>query len=182
MVDLIIRENPGFRGNIVDIGTGSGCIAVSLAANLQGTSVTGIDISEEAIEIARGNALLNNVAVKFIRSDLFRHDLSPDSADIIVSNPPYVRDSERQFMSKSVIDFEPHTALFVPDDDPLVFYRGVLDMAGTILVRGGRLYFEINEAMGESMAKLLQSSGYHDIKIIKDINNRDRILKAIKNG
>ena len=124
LVDLIIRENRGLPGNIIDIGTGSGCIAIALAANLPGAVITGIDISDEAIRIARENALLNNVAVSFVKGDIFNFDYEiVNKAEIIVSNPPYVRNSEKQFMSKNVLDFEPHNALFVTDSDPLVYYQ-----------------------------------------------------------
>lgn len=114
LVDLIIRENRGFTGNITDMGTGSGCIAIALAANLPGSLITGIDIAEDAIRIAQENALLNNVTVSFMTGDIFNFDFKAVSkAGIIVSNPPYVRDSEKQLMCKNVLDFEPHMALFV---------------------------------------------------------------------
>ncbi|MCX6322480.1 MAG: peptide chain release factor N(5)-glutamine methyltransferase [Bacteroidia bacterium] len=181
LVDLIIRENRGYQGTIIDIGTGSGCIAVALAANLPGAVVTGIDISDEAIRTARENAQLNNVTVSFVKGDVFSFDSERvDKAGIIVSNPPYVRNSEKQFMSKNVLDFEPHPALFVTDSDPLIYYRAILKFANKILKHRGRLYFEINEAMGKSMVQLLESSGYTEIQIVADINSKERIIKGIK--
>jgi len=181
LVELIIRENDGFHGNIIDIGTGSGCIAIALAANLAGAVITGIDISDEAIRIAQENALLNNVAVSFVKNDIFNFDYEIVSkAEIIVSNPPYVRNSEKQFISKNVLDFEPHMALFVTDSDPLEYYHAILKLADKILVPAGRLYFEINEAMGKSMVQLLESSGYSKVKITADINGKERIIKGIK--
>jgi release factor glutamine methyltransferase len=181
LVDLIIRENRSYVGNIIDIGTGSGCIAIALAANLPGSVVTGIDISEEAISIAQENASLNNVAVSFMKGDILSFDIEKVyTAGIIVSNPPYVRNSEKQFMSKNVLDFEPHMALFVSDSDPLVYYHAILKLADKILVPGGRLYFEINEAMGKSMVQLLESSVYSEIEIIADINGKERIIKGTK--
>ncbi|MBE3085104.1 MAG: peptide chain release factor N(5)-glutamine methyltransferase [Bacteroidetes bacterium] len=181
LVDLIIRENRGYQGTIIDIGTGSGCIAVALAANLPGAVVTGIDISDEAIRTARENAQSNNVTVSFVKGDVFSFDSERvDKAGIIVSNPPYIRNSEKQFMSKNVLDFEPHPALFVNDSDPLIYYRAILKLANKILKQRGRLYFEINEAMGKSMVQLLESSGYTEIQIVADINSKERIIKGTK--
>ena len=182
LVDIIIRENKDFRGNIMDFGTGSGCIAIALASNIPGSVLTGIDISEDAITLARKNAGINNVNVSFIRSDIL--DLNSEivnEAGMIVSNPPYIRDSEKQYMNKNVLCFEPPQALFVPDSDPLKFYSGILNVAEKILVPGGKIYFEINEAMGKSMIILLESSGYSEIYVVKDINSKDRIIKGRKN-
>jgi release factor glutamine methyltransferase len=183
LVDLIIRENKGFTGNIIDIGTGSGCIAIALAANLPGAEVTGTDISRQAISISKENAALNNVTVRFLENDIFNFDSEIiNIAGIIVSNPPYVRDSEKQFMSKNVLNFEPHLALFVNDNDPLKYYRAILKAAEKILVPGGKVYFEINEAMGMLMVGLLKSAGYPDAEIVSDINSKDRIIKGTKNA
>lgn len=182
LVDLIIKENRGFTGNILDVGTGSGCIAIALAVNLPGSSVTGTDISEGAIKIAEENSRLNNVSVSFLKADVFSSDhLTVAETDIIVSNPPYVRDLEKQFMNSNVLDFEPHTALFVPDSDPLVFYRAILEQAVKILVPKGKIYFEINEAFGLLMVELLEFYQYSDILIVKDINGKARFIKGIKN-
>lgn len=183
LVDLIVKENRGFTGTIIDVGTGSGCIAVALGVNLPSAKITGIDKSRRAIKIAIRNAELNNSVVSFSEADLFK--IKPSqirNADIIVSNPPYVRNSEKQFMHRNVLDFEPHGALFVPDDNPLKFYRAILDLAGNILNPGGSVWFEINEAMGKSMQELLKSYKFHGIKIIKDINGKDRIAKGKKDA
>jgi release factor glutamine methyltransferase len=181
LVDLVIRENRYYPGSIIDIGTGSGCIAIALAANLPGAVITGIDISDEAIMIAQENSLLNNVTVRFVKGDIFNLDFEIlKKAGIIVSNPPYVRNSEKQFMSKNILDFEPHTALFVTDNDPLVYYRTILKLADIILLPGGRLYFEINEAMGKSMVQLLESAGYSGVEIVADLNGKDRIIKGTR--
>jgi len=181
LADLIVKENRGFEGRITDIGTGSGCIAIALAANFPLAKVTGIDISSGAIKTAVKNALLNKVMVSFIKADLF--NIAPPethNTDILVSNPPYVLDSEKQFMKKNVLDFEPGRALFVPDNDPLRFYRGILISANQILKPGGTLYFEINEAMGRPVHELLESHGYYAIKVMQDINGKDRIVKGRK--
>ena len=183
LVDIIIKENSGFSGKIIDIGTGSGCIAIALARYLPEAIITGVDISDDALKVARENAILNNVSVSFIKEDIlnFRYDLNYET-NIIVSNPPYVCNSEKLQMSNNVIDYEPHLSLFVPDNDPLKFYKAIINVSEKILTNGGRLYFEINEAMGMNIVQLLEVSGFSEIKIITDINNKERIIKGIKNG
>lgn len=179
LVDHIIKENKGFSGTIVDAGTGTGCIAISLAVNLPGALVSGFDISEEAITTANENAVINNASVSFFKADILNPDLNLFSkTDILVSNPPYVTESEKKLMNRNVLDFEPYTALFVPDNDPLVFYRALINLAELILVPGGRVYFEINETMGSLLLKLLNSNGYVKTEIIRDINGKDRIVKG----
>jgi len=181
LVDLIIKENRGYRGEILDAGCGSGCIAIALAVNLPGTKVTGIDISEEAIRISRENALLNNAVVFFLPGDILNPGLkSSGSMGIIVSNPPYIFESEKVHISKNVFDFEPHRALFVPDSDPFLYYRAILKMAEIVLIPRGKVYFEINEAMGLPMTELLKSTGFSSVEVIRDINGKDRIIKGIK--
>jgi release factor glutamine methyltransferase len=181
LVDLLVNENRGFKGNIIDIGTGSGCIAVALAVSFPASRVTGIDISEQAVLTAKKNAKYNNAEVEFIRADLFKIGPSEiQNAGIIVSNPPYVRNSEKKFMKHNVLGYEPHKALFVPDNDPLKFYRAILNLARYILDPGGAVYFEINEALGKPMHDLLESYEYLQIKIIKDINDKNRIAKGKK--
>jgi release factor glutamine methyltransferase len=181
LVDLIIKENRDFRGTILDAGTGSGCIAIALAVNLPGSRVTGIDNSAGAIRLAEENARLNKVSVTFVLEDVFNPDLrSIGNAGIIVSNPPYVRESEKMHMAGNVLDYEPRSALFVPDTDPLVYYRAITEMAEVILLPGGRIYFEINEAMGEPAAELMNSAGYSNVTVIKDINGKNRFLKATR--
>jgi release factor glutamine methyltransferase len=183
LVDLIIRENPGFRGRIIDFGTGSGCIAIAIKKNLREAEVTGIDISEGALEIASSNGILNNVNVSFFKGDILKldSDLIPP-VEIIVSNPPYVLESEKQNMNRNVLDFEPHNALFVPDKDPLIFYRAIVNISERILIPGGKLYFEINEAKSKEMCRLLESAGYSEVKIIDDINGKNRFVKGRRNG
>jgi release factor glutamine methyltransferase len=179
LADLIINENRGYSGNIIDLGTGSGCIAIALAANLPGAKVTGTDISGEALQRAAENAGINNVDVSFITEDILDPDTKiTEKAGIIVSNPPYVRESEKQLMHRNVLDFEPPIALFVPDSDPLVFYRAILERADRILLPGGKIYFEINEAMGKAMITLLESYSCRNIEIVRDLNGKERIIKA----
>jgi len=181
LVDLVIRENNGYIGNIIDFATGSGCIAIAVASNLPGTTVTGTDISEDALIIARENALINNVGIIWLKDDILTPDTGAmEKAGIIVSNPPYVRNSEKKMMNKNVLGFEPHSALFVADSDPLLYYRGILNKAAKLLNPNGRIYFEINEMLGEAMFLLLESFGYSEIKIISDINGKERMIKGIK--
>jgi release factor glutamine methyltransferase len=183
LVDLIIRENQRYNGHIIDIGTGSGCIAVALAANIRSAALTGIEISEEAIKIAAENAVLNNVKISLIKGDIFNLDAETVSkAGMIVSNPPYVRNSEKAHMAKNVLDFEPHQALFVTDSDPLMYYNAILKLAEKVLLPRGLLYFEINEAMGRSLQQLFDSFDYSDIKVFSDINDKERIIRGRKNG
>ncbi len=183
MVDLIIKENPDFKGRIIDLGTGSGCIAIALALNIKGAEVTGIDISEEALKVSAQNALLNNAIVSFEKGDILNPlKILEYNAGIIVSNPPYVRDSEKLLMKPNVLNFEPHQALFVPNGDPLVFYKAIVGIADKILVQGGRVYLEINEALDREMLSLFDSAGYSGLKIIPDLSGKQRILKGTKNG
>jgi release factor glutamine methyltransferase len=183
LVDLILKENKGYAGNIIDFGTGSGCIAIALAANLPLSDVTGVEISEDAIIIARENAILNNVKALFIKGDLLNFEPGTvGKAGIIVSNPPYVRNSEKLVMSRNVLDFEPHLALFVNDSDPLVYYYAILKISEKVLLPGGFLYFEINEAMGNELTRLLKRFNYSEIEIVLDINDKERIGKGRKNA
>lgn len=181
LVDLILKENKAFKGNIIDFGTGSGCIAIALAANLRSATVTGIDISEEALHVARKNAVLNNVNVDFINGDILSIGGNlAGKAGIIVSNPPYVRNSEKTLMAKNVLDFEPHKALFVSDSDPLIYYNAILRLADDMLLPEGYIYFEINEVMGALLIQLFESHNYTDIKIVRDLNDKERIIKGRK--
>lgn len=183
LVDLIIKENLNFSGRIIDLGTGSGCIAIALALNIKGAELTGTDISEEAVRISKENALLNNAVVNFETDDMLNPVKIADyKAGIIVSNPPYVRESEKSLMNRNVIDFEPHQALFVPDSDPLVYYKAIAHIAKKILTPGGMVYLEINEALDKEMMLLFDSEGYTGLKIIPDLSGKQRILKGVKNG
>jgi release factor glutamine methyltransferase len=183
LVDLILKENRNYKGSIIDFGTGSGCIAIALAYNLPDAKILATDISGEALALALKNAHYNHVKINFVKSDLLT-DMNPSfpQAGIIVSNPPYIRPSEKDLMHRNVYDFEPHDALFVPENDPLVFYRAILETSKKILSANGKIYFEINEAMGDEMKKLCESSGFINIQIIKDINGKERIVKGTRNG
>jgi release factor glutamine methyltransferase len=183
LVDLIVKENREYEGNIIDLGTGSGCIAIALAVNLQLAKITGVDISEEALKIARINSGLNKASVSFIKGDILDSEIKGlPEAGIIVSNPPYVRESEKVLMAGNVLNFEPHQALFVTDSDPLIYYRAILKIAEKVLLPGGRLYFEINEAMGIPLTRLLKEHSYSETEIVLDLNDRVRMIKCRKNG
>jgi release factor glutamine methyltransferase len=177
LVDLIIKENKnGIR--ILDIGTGSGCIAIALAKKISAAHVEAIDISEDALRLAIENARSNSVKVDFILDDILNPVEEYEQYDLIVSNPPYVLNREKQLMQKNVLDFEPHQALFVHDDDPLLFYRAIIDFAGKHLSDEGKLYFEINEKYGEQVIALLTEYGFEDTLLKKDMTGRDRMVRA----
>lgn len=172
-------------GSILDIGTGSGCIAISLKKNLSQFNVTAIDISNEALQTAKQNAELNDVDVEFIQADILNYKSDPDSyrdvhpkSEIILSNPPYVTLHDKTQMHTNVTAFEPHTALFVPEDDPLVFYKAIADFAALNLSPGGLLFFEINEAYGEKVVQLLNDKSFKNIELRKDMSGRDRMIRA----
>ena len=167
--------------HVLDVGTGSGCIAIALKKAHPSWSVTGIDISPEAIAIARENARRNNVEVNFQVVDIFDFNEKNPKSDIVVSNPPYICESEKSSMRPNVLNFEPSSALFVPDSDPLLFYRRIAELFSLPLKGKGRergLFFEINEAYGEELKQLLERLGYTDIQIHKDIYGKDRIIEA----
>ena len=180
LVDLIIKENPEEGLDILDIGTGSGAIAICLAKFMKKANLTASDVSDEALIIAGENALSHKCNITFTRDDIFESSLEYDSSfNIIVSNPPYIRESEKKLMSRLVTEHEPHRALFVPDSDPLVFYRAIGILAKKSLRNGGKLYLEINEALGKETAWLLEVMGFGQLRILKDLNNKDRIITAI---
>jgi release factor glutamine methyltransferase len=165
--------------SVLDIGTGSGCIAVTLAAELARARVTAWDISEEALQVARENALRNGVSVSFEHHDaLHAATTAQPTTDIIVSNPPYICNRERTAMEANVLEHEPHTALFVPDDDPLLFYRAIARYGREALKPGGRLYFEINPLYATSLSEMLRRMSYHDIATRTDQYGKQRMIRA----
>jgi release factor glutamine methyltransferase len=170
----------GERLSVLDIGTGSGCIAISLKKNLRNADVSAIDISEGALQTAKENAVLNEVNVNFIQADILNINPTNDGVQyaVIVSNPPYVTLDDKKQMHSNVTDFEPHTALFVPEHDPLIFYRAIADFALNNLIANGLLYFEINENLGKETVELLADKGFKNIELRKDMSGRDRMIKA----
>ena len=164
---------------ILDIGTGSGCIAITLKKKAPKLQVSAMDISVQALEVAMNNALINKVDVNFIKDDIL-HPKAGLTYDVIVSNPPYVRKLEMTEMEKNVLDFEPHLALFVEDEDPLLFYRGIIDFALTNLSPDGTLYLEINEFLSKETVNLLEDKLFKNIEVKKDMQGKDRMIKASK--
>lgn len=186
LVDAVELQNAQ-AVRVVDIGTGSGCIAISLSKKFPNAKVEGWDISDDALRIAKGNAELNESNVCFHKVDVL--SVSPSEAlslaegkrvDVIVSNPPYICDREKSDMERNVLDHEPHLALFVPDEDPLLFYRKISELGVEILSTGGRLYFEINRAYGRETVLLLEGLGYSNVQLVQDQFGNDRMVCAIK--
>ena len=163
--------------SVLEIGTGSGCIAVSIAKN-SNANITAIDNSIEALEIAKSNAILNSVEINFELSDVFNFS-DIKKYDLIVSNPPYVLESEKKIMNKNVLDYEPHNALFVSDNDPLIYYKEIAKIATNNLNKNGLLFFEINEKYSKQIIELLSNLNFVDIELKKDINGKDRIIKSV---
>lgn len=163
---------------ILDVGTGSGCIAISLSKLLEGAEVEAWDISEGALRVARRNADRNEAQVLFRQVDVLKACTEDCRYDVIVSNPPYITESEKQDMEANVLEWEPHTALFVPDADPLLFYRRIAELGVSMLNEGGALYFEINRAYGEETVRMLEGLGYKQIELRKDNWGNDRMIKA----
>jgi len=182
LVEWIIKDNK-YKNQleILDIGTGSGAIAVSLADNLRFATVSAIDFSENALKTAKINADKNKVSINFIKQDILEDFNCNKLFDIIVSNPPYVRNSEKKLMHKNVLDFEPSSALFVSDDDPLIFYDKIIDFYKQNTRTGGLLYLEINEFLKNDLEKLLFEKNIEKYQFRKDIFDKWRMLKIIKN-
>lgn len=192
LVDWIIKDSKSKDQSsntfkILDIGTGSGCIAIALAKHLPNAKVYALDISKKALNITKENADRNEVQVEFINADILKSSLRYDSAlrqmcffDVIVSNPPYVRELEKQEIKSNVLDNEPHLALFVDDENPLVFYKAISDFAVNNLRESGALYFEINQYLGNEMKVLLTQKKFKAVELRKDLNGNDRMIKGIK--
>lgn len=192
LVDIIADDARGREDlKVLDIATGSGCIAVALARSLTFPEITALDISGAALEVARKNARELKTNVNFIEADIFswpekfdgsrkKFDGNGKKFDIIVSNPPYIDESEKSDMEPNVLDFEPHQALFVPDSDPLKFYTRISDVAKNLLATKGRLYFEINPRHAGEIAELLRNRGFEGIEIIRDSYGKERFIRSIR--
>ncbi|MAV00601.1 MAG: protein-(glutamine-N5) methyltransferase, release factor-specific [Flavobacteriaceae bacterium] len=174
LVRLMLKEDLDGK-EILDIGTGSGCIPISLAKNLPNAKVSALDISEEALRVARENAKLNNVDIDFINADIFDYK-SEKKYDVIVSNPPYVRESEKSLMKRNVVEYEPELALFVTDHNPLLYYKVILNFSKTSLNKNGKIYFEINENHSNKLNNLLENYDYRLIDFKLDFLNKNRFL------
>lgn len=180
LVELMLKEIPA-DARILDVGTGSGCIAISLAKELPNALVTAWDVSPEALSVARANARKLQADVRFVECDVLACQVDKAGLyDVIVSNPPYVTEAEKADMEPNVLQWEPSLALFVPDDDPLRFYRRIAVLGRDMLADGGRLYFEINRAYGREMVEMLRTMGYVRVRVEKDLSQNDRFVIAEK--
>jgi release factor glutamine methyltransferase len=184
LVQWIIQDNQYASPTILDMGTGTGCIAISLRKNIPESTVLACDISPVCIETARRNASLNDAPVSVFEFDILNQkpEFSFPELDIVVSNPPYIRLLEKSKMGKNVLDFEPELALFVPDENPLIFYERIADFGLNQLKNHGKLYFEINEALGYECSEMLRSKAYTAIVLKKDIHGKDRMISAVKSN
>ena len=185
LVEFILKETSNFQLpasslNILDIGTGTGCIPISLKANLPQANFSAIDVSEQALEVAKRNAASNKAEINFIQANILEVLDLNQNFDIIVSNPPYVRNLEKQEIKKNVLDYEPHLALFVEDTDALLFYRKIAQLALKNLSPNGLLFFEINQYLGKETVELLENLGFKNIELKKDIYGNDRMIKCTR--
>jgi release factor glutamine methyltransferase len=182
LVQWAIAEQKTPPSSILDIGCGSGCIALAMKKAFPSSIVSGCDISSGALEIARENAILNHLEVAFWEADILNREAFQGwkQTELIISNPPYVTIGEKKWMKRNVLDYEPHQALFVPDEDPLHFYRQIAEFAGKWLCRKGTLYFEINEHFGAEMTQLLDQMNFSEIVVRKDFRGNERMVRAIK--
>lgn len=183
LVDLVLRGHKGQeRLQVLDICAGSGCIPLALAANLKDAEVYGLEVSKGALEVARANAAKYKLPVTWLQADIFGPvpRIHPASLDVITSNPPYVLEEEKEQMRENVLQYEPHLALFVPDQDPLKYYRRIGEVAQQLLKEGGNLYFEINERYGQQVRELLLQYNFAEATVVQDMFGKDRIVRGIK--
>ena len=179
LVHLILKENLKSGLRVLDLGTGTGCIPITLALELQNPEVYALDVSIQALAVARKNALQLGAQVQFMEGDLLGSIPNLDLFDVLVSNPPYVPLRDQGEMHVNVLNFEPHLALFVPDEDPLLFYRAIGVWGQQLLKQGGKLYLEIYENLADELVQLLLSQGYEQLRVLQDLNGKNRMLSAI---
>jgi len=181
LVHWILKDTWKEGITVLDLNTGSGCIALALKDHLKKAVVQGADVSIEALNVAKQNAVANSLAVDFFQFDIISQEsLGFMKYDLMVSNPPYVRMSEKEWMEKNVLNHEPHPAIFVDEEEPLIFYRKIVDLAEGHLKKHGKLFFEINEAYGPHVVQLLEDRGYKDVILKKDYNGKDRMVSGVK--
>ena len=182
LVDWIVSKFPKTQNpkaiTVLDIGTGTGCIPISIKKNIPQAEVFAIDVSEEALKVAKRNAIENKVEVHFILQNILDAEKLESKFDVIVSNPPYVRNLEKEEIKKNVLEYEPHLALFVEDNDALLFYRKIAQLAKESLTENGKLFFEINQYLGKETFELLEQLGFQNIELRKDIYSNDRMIKC----
>ena len=180
LAEWILQETKHPTPHILDIGTGSGCIAIVLAKKLKDATVYAWDVSDKALEVAKENARDNDVSVNFSEIDALKPQPVKQHLQIIVSNPPYIREMEKELMTNNVLDYEPHMALFVPNNKALLFYNRIADIAQEQLISNGWLYFEINQAKGAEVVQLLKEKGFVNVELKQDISGNDRMIRAMK--
>ncbi len=180
LVHLILKENKRSGLKLLDIGTGTGCIPISLALDLEDAEVFGLDVSEAALAVARENAKFHDVEVEFLKVDILTSLPELTDLDILVSNPPYIPEAEKASMHQNVLEYEPSMALFVPDHDPLLFYRTIAEKGKLLLKAQGKIYFESHENYGDEVMNLLNELGYSELRLLKDLNGKDRIVVGAK--
>ncbi|MFY0599390.1 MAG: peptide chain release factor N(5)-glutamine methyltransferase [Cyclobacteriaceae bacterium] len=180
LVDLIIKENTSINLSVLDIGTGTGCIPISLALGMNQPKVLALDVSDEALCLAKENAFSNSASVEFKKVDILTDEIPWVNLDIIVSNPPYIPEAEKENMDQNVTEFEPDLALFVPNDDSLIFYRTIAKKAMVSLKEMGKLYLEIHEDFGNQTRQLLQETGFNEVTLLRDLQGKDRMIKCTK--
>jgi len=179
LVHWILTENKSGAYSFLDIGTGTGCIPITLLLELDSGKAYGLDVCREALAVAESNQSRFHTDVNFFQGDIFKEMIPLPKLDFVVSNPPYVLESDKLQMERNVLEFEPEKALFVSDDDPLIFYKRIAFVSKNLLRNGGKLYFEIHEKFGNEFAEILASEGYDSIEIKKDLNGKDRMARAI---
>jgi len=181
LIEEVLKEvNPYTPGSVLDIGTGSGCIAITLAKELPSKRVLAIDVSQDALRIANENAQQLNATVEFYHANALTEKFPIQQVEIIVSNPPYVALSEKRTMKENVLEYEPHLALFVQDNDPLIFYRMIAEKGYEVLTKNGKVFVEINERFGEEVSELFSDIGFRNVRIVKDLQGKNRIVTALK--
>lgn len=179
LVDWVLKENNQKTNlKILDIGTGSGCIAIALAKNLINAKVFALDVSKDALNVAQQNAVNNGVSIQFINANILNSNTLDENFDIIISNPPYVRDSEKKEMQRNVIDYEPHIALFVTEHQSLIFYEKIATLAQQYLTKNGTLFFEINQYLATENIKILENLNFKSIHLRQDVHGNDRMIMA----
>jgi len=181
LVEWVVKTELSENCKVLDIGTGSGCIAIAIKSHLKNADVSGIDISVEALETARMNAIENGLEINFYSADIFNmKNFEGEKFDVIVSNPPYIRESEKVLMHSNVLNYEPEIALFVSDNDPLKYYRAIAIFAKRNLHENGKLFFEINENLGSEIITLVKQHGFHSVDIRNDLSGKNRMLRCRK--
>lgn len=181
LVELVLDEYQGKRVRLLDVGTGSGCIPITIARERKESKCYAMDIDPRAMKIARQNAEKHQVSIEFLLMDILQEPIPLDQLDVVVSNPPYIPDSEKDFMGKNVIDYEPEKALFVPDEDPLIFYRHITRKALPALKKTGKLYFEVHEDRADEVKALMEKEGLETVEIFTDLHGKKRMVRGTKN-